>query len=215
MPWQQLADLPFARALTGHPGELADDEAYDGDHFDDLNLAGADGTGSHFLECALTRVALQDSRLDRAEFGDVWLHDCRLVSVSLARTTWRDVTFTSVALAGVEAFGSHLRRVTFDRCKLDGINFRDCDLIEVTFDNCVLRDVDFGEARLTKTSFPGSRLSGTRLVKVTLQQVDLRGAELGLVIDPAALGGAIVTSAQLQAMAPLLAESIGIIVSDE
>ncbi|HEY2286145.1 MAG TPA: pentapeptide repeat-containing protein, partial [Streptosporangiaceae bacterium] len=95
-------------------------------------------------------------------------------------------------------------------------NFRDCDLTDVTFDNCVLRDVDFSSARLTRVTFGGSRLASTTLVKVTLKQVDLRGAEeLGLTVDPAALGGAIVSTSQLLDLAPLLADSIGIIVTDQ
>jgi uncharacterized protein YjbI with pentapeptide repeats len=215
MSWQELADLPFARALTAHPADLATGEQYDGAHFDQGELTDADGSGSQFLECAFTRMAVQGCRLGRAQFAETWLHDVRLVSTSLARTNWRDVTFTGVVIAGVEIFGSQLRRVTFDRCKLDSVNFRDCDLADVTFDNCVLRDVDFGGARLTRTAFPQSRLSATTLTKVRLDQVDLRGAELGLIVDPTSLGGAIVTTAQLIDMAPLLAESIGIIIEDQ
>jgi uncharacterized protein YjbI with pentapeptide repeats len=215
MSWQQLADLPFARALTAHSGGLAAEEAYDGAHFDQVALDDADGSGSHFLECAFTRVSLQDCALARAQFADVWLHDVRLISTSLARTNWRDVTFTGAVLAGVEVFGSRLRRVTFDRCKLDSVNFRDADLTDVIFDSCVLREVDFGGARLTRTAFPQSRLAGTKLTKATLDQVDLRNAELGITVDPTSLRGAIVTTAQLVQMAPVLAEAIGIVVNDQ
>jgi uncharacterized protein YjbI with pentapeptide repeats len=216
MSWQQLADLPFAAALARAPASLAAGEQYDGVHFDRGELAGADGSGASFLECALTGVTLEGCRLTSARFADVWLQDVRLISAGLARTSWRDVTFTGAVIAGAEAFGSLLRRVRFDRCKLDSVNFRDCDLTDVTFDNCVLRNVDFSSARLTRVTFPGSRLAATTLVKVALDRVDLRGAaELGLTVDPAALGGAIVSTAQLLELAPLLADSIGIIVSDE
>jgi uncharacterized protein YjbI with pentapeptide repeats len=215
MSWQELADLPFARALTAHPGELTAEEAYDGAHFDQAALEEADGSGSHFLECAFTRVSLQDCALSRAQFAEVWLHEVRMLSTSLARTSWREVTFTGSVLAGVEAFGSLLRRVTFDRCKLDSVNFRDCDLTDVTFSHCELRGADFSGARMTRVQFPGSRLADTTLTKVTLQQVDLRGAVLGITVDPLALRGAIVTTAQLLDMAPLLADSIGILVEDQ
>jgi uncharacterized protein YjbI with pentapeptide repeats len=215
MPWHELADLPFARALAPHPARLAAGEAYDGAHFDQAVLAGADGSGSRFLECALTGGSLQDCSLRRAQFADVWLHNVRLLSTSLAQTAWRDVTFTGVALAGVEAFGAELRRVTFDRCKMDSVNFRDADLADVTFDGCVLTDVDFGGARIARTSFGGSRLAATRLTQVTLDKVDLRDAELGLTVDPTALRGAIVTTAQLIDLAPVLAAGIGIVVADQ
>ena len=133
--WQQLADLPFAAALTAMPAALAAGEQYDSVHFDQAELDGPDGSGSQFLECALTRLTLTGGRLAQAQFADVWLNDIRLISTGLARTSWRDVTFTGAVIAGAEAFGSLLRRVRFDRCKLDSVNFRDCDLTEVTFDN--------------------------------------------------------------------------------
>jgi uncharacterized protein YjbI with pentapeptide repeats len=215
MTWAQLADLPFAAALTRSPAALAAGEQYDGVHFDQAELTGADGSGSHFLECALTRLTLSDCQLTQAQFADVWLQDVRLISTGLTRTSWRDVTFTGAVIAGAEAFGSLLRRVRFDRCKLDSVNFRDCDLTEVTFDNCVLRNVDFSSARLTRVAFPDSKLAATTLVKVTLDRVDLRGAELGLTVDPTALRGAIMSTAQLLDLAPLLADSIGIIVKDQ
>ncbi len=44
--------------------------------------------------------------------------------------------------------------------------------------------------------------------------MDLRGAELGITTDPGSMRGAIVTSAQLTQIAPVLAESMGIAVDD-
>jgi uncharacterized protein YjbI with pentapeptide repeats len=213
--WQELADLPFAAALRPRPAELEAGEQFDGAHLDHETVDGADGSGSQFLECALTRLALTDCELAQAQFADTWLHDVRLVGASLARTSWRTVTLTGTVLAGVEAYGSLLRQVRFDRCKLDSVNFRDCDLTDVIFDNCVLRDVDFSASRLRRVSFPGSQLSSVTLVKVTLDDVDLRGARLGLTVDPLALGGAVVTTAQLLDLAPLLADTIGIRVEDQ
>jgi uncharacterized protein YjbI with pentapeptide repeats len=213
--WQKLADLPFASALRAEPAALSAGEQYDCVHFDEAELTGADGAGAHFLECALTRLSLSGCRLTQAQFADTWFSDVRLIAADLARTSWRGVTLTGAVIAGAEAYGSLLRHVRFDRCKLDSVNFRDCDLTDVTFDNCVLRDVDFSTARLTRVAFPSSKLSATTLVKVTLDQVDLRGAELGLTVDPTALRGAIVSTAQLMELAPLLADSIGIIVSDQ
>jgi uncharacterized protein YjbI with pentapeptide repeats len=74
--------------------------------------------------------------------------------------------------------------------------------------------VDFTGATLTRTSFTGCRLAATTLTRTTLDRVDLRGAELGITTDATSLRGAIVTSEQLAAMAPVLAESLGIVVDD-
>jgi uncharacterized protein YjbI with pentapeptide repeats len=213
--WNELADLPFAAALRTGPADLAPAESYDSAHFDQLDLTGPDGSGSRFLDCAFTRVSVQDGRLRRAQFTDVWLRDVRLISTSLAETTWVNAAFIGSIAAGVEAFGARLRRVSLRGCKLDSVNLREATLVDVTFDNCVLRDVDFAGATLTRTTFRDSRLMTTNFARVTLDQVDLRGAELGITIDPECLRGAIVTTAQLGEIAPLLAESIGLIVADE
>jgi uncharacterized protein YjbI with pentapeptide repeats len=214
MHWNELADLPFAAALRAGPGDLAPAEDYDSAHFDQLDLTGPDASGSRFLDCAFTRVSIQDGRLRRARFADVWLRDVRLISTTLAETSWVDAAVIGSVAAGVEAFGAQLRRVSLRGCKLDSVNFREAALVDVTFDSCVLRDVDFAGATLTRTAFRGSQLTTTNFARVTLDQVDLRGAELGITIDPECLRGAIVTTAQLAEIAPLLAESIGVIVTD-
>jgi uncharacterized protein YjbI with pentapeptide repeats len=215
MHWDELTDLPFAAALQAHGGTLAPAEVYDSAHFDGLDLAAPEAPGSRFLDCAFTRVSIQDGQLRRAQFTDVWLRDVRLISTTLAGSSWLDAVIAGSVAAGVEAFGAELRRVTFRGCKLESVNFRDAELTDVAFEDCVLRDVDFAGAALTRTAFRGSRLAATSFVRVTLDKVDLRGAELGITIDPTCLRGAIVTRAQLAEMAPLLADSLGLTVTGE
>jgi uncharacterized protein YjbI with pentapeptide repeats len=214
MNWLELTDLPFAAALTPHPGALAPGGDYDSAHFDQLTIDGADAPGSRFLECAFTHVSFQGGQLRRARLTDVWLRDVRLMATGLAESAWAGVLMTESALAGVEAFGAQLRKVVLRGCKLDSVNFRGAALADVTFDSCLLRDVDFTGASLTRTAFPHSRLAGTNLTKVTMDTVDLRGAELGITVDPASLRGAIVTPGQLTGITALLADGLGIVVED-
>ena len=75
--------------------------------------------------------------------------------------------------------------------------------------------MDFTGATLTAAAFPRSRLAKTTFARMTLDRVDLRGAEeLGIITDTVSLRGATVTAAQLATMATLLADSMGIIVTD-
>jgi uncharacterized protein YjbI with pentapeptide repeats len=214
MVWNEVADLPFAAALRIHRGDLAPAEVYEGAHFDQLDLDQPDVHGSRFLECAFTRASIQEGQLRRAQFTDVWLRDVRLISTTLAESGWTGAEITGSVAAGVEAFAARLRGVSLRGCKLDSVNFRDAVLIDVTFDNCVLSDVDFSGATLTRTVFRHSRLTRTNFTRVTMDEVDLRGAELGITVDPTCLRGAIVTTAQLMDLAPLLAESMGLTVAD-
>jgi uncharacterized protein YjbI with pentapeptide repeats len=211
---RELADLPYASVLRPHEGGLRSHGEYDGEHFDRLELDDPAAASARFLECAFTGVKMNGGQFRRARFIDVWLQDVQLVTTGLAETSWQDVTITGAVLAGTEAYGAQLSRVTLRGCKLDSVNFRDAKLSDVRLDGCLLRDVDFAGASLTRTVFTDCRLEKTDLSRVTLDQVDLRGAELGIIIGPDSLRGAMVTTGQLVMLAPLLAETLGITVSD-
>jgi uncharacterized protein YjbI with pentapeptide repeats len=139
----------------------------------------------------------------------------RFVGTSLAETNWLDSCADSCVLAGVEAFGAVLRRVVFRRCKFDSVNLRTVELRDVVFEDCVLRDVDFGAAKLTDVAFPGSSLERIRLGRAALKRADLRGTTaLDLADGYYALRGAIIGTEQLMALAPALADALGITVLD-
>ncbi len=211
---RELAELPYAAALQPHRGGLRPDEDYDTVHFDQLAFDDASAANARFMECAFTQVSFQAGRLRRARFTHVWLRDVRMMGTCLAETSWQDATFTAAVIAGAEAYGAQFRNVTFRECKLDSVNFRDAVLMDVAFENCLLREVDFGGAQLTRMVCTNTRLDQTDFSRVTLDDVDLRGAELNITITPGSLRGAIITSAQLMAAAPLLAETLGIVVTD-
>jgi len=215
MDVNELADLPFAAMLTGHSGGLASGADYDVEHFDRLSFDEPHAASSRFLECAFTGVTFQGGRLPKASFRETWLRDVRLVATALGESRWEDVTIAESVLAGAELYGAQLRQVTLRGCKLDSVNFRGAQLTEVTFDGCELRDVDFAGAALTRAAFPGSRLTRTDFTNVRLEATDLRGAELGLIVGPDSLRGAIVSTAQLVYLAPVLAQTMGITVSDD
>ena len=209
---RELADLPYAAMLTPHSGGLAADGKYDTVQFSELTFDEQSAANATFLECAFTQVSFQGGQLRRSRFSDVWLRDVRLTGTDLAETSWLDATIIGGVVAGVSAFGAQLRRVAFHGCKLDSVNFRGALLTEVSFHECLLRHVDFSGAKLTRTVFTESRLNESDFTGVTLDQVDLRGAELGLTIGPGSLRGAIITTAQLMDIAPLIAENLGIAV---
>ena len=211
---RELADLPYAAALTAHEGGLETGAEYDTVHFDRAGFDSQDASGARFLDCAFTAVTVQDGRLRRARFTGAWLRDLRMTLSDLAETRWSDTTLIGGSLAGVQAFGARLDRVVFAGCKLDSVNFRDAELTAVTFTDCLLRDVDFAGATLRRTVFAGCRLTGADFSRATLDEVDLRGSELGLIVGPDPLRGAIISSGQLSAIAPMLAESLGIVVDD-
>jgi len=212
---RELADLPYAAALTPHSGGLEAHAEYDTVHFDRAGFDDPDASGARFLECAFTGTSVQGGRMRRARFTGAWLKDLRMTLTDIAETRWSDTTLIGSSVAGVQAFGARLERVVFAGCKLDSVNFRDAELTGVTFTDCLLRDVDFAGATLRRTVFAGSRLTGVDFSRASLDTVDLRGSELGLIVGPSPLRGAIITSGQLAAIAPVLADSLGIVVDDD
>ncbi|MFC7326710.1 pentapeptide repeat-containing protein [Marinactinospora rubrisoli] len=210
-----LADLPYAAALEPFEGEPEEDGDYDALHAADTVFEDAQASGARFIECAFTSVAFDRGRYRRARFDDVWIHGSRMTGVDLGGSGWQDVSVLSASLAGVAAFDSAMRRVVFSGCKLNAVNFRAAALTDVVFEDCVLVDVDFGEARLTKVRFPGSRLESARFDRATLSKVDLRGATaIDLASGYDALRGATIGSDQLFALAPALAQALGITVGE-
>jgi uncharacterized protein YjbI with pentapeptide repeats len=215
MKLPDLADLPFAHALTQHDGDIGASRDYDSVQFERAEFDAPHLPNAHFLECAFRQVSISDGKLGRASLRDVWLRDVRLTGTTFAEGAWLDVTVIGSSLAGVQIFGAEMRRVVFSGCKLDSVNFRATSLTEVVFHHSMLRDVDFGSATLTRCSFPDSALTRVDLSKVTMDATDLREAELGLIIDTGSLRGAIISSGQLAIVAPVLAAALGIVIDDE
>ncbi|MGO9081824.1 MAG: pentapeptide repeat-containing protein [Streptosporangiaceae bacterium] len=210
----QLADLPWAAALSRCEDVPEADGEYDAAQFEHGAWAEPDARGAVFTECAFCAVSVQGGRLRGARFNGAWLRDLQLAGTDLARTSWQEATLIGSVAAGVEAFGSVLRQVGFYGCKLDTVNFRDAALTDVRFENCLLRNVHFGEARLTRTVFSQCKLTMVDFTKAVLDQADLRTCELDIIAGPQSLRGAIITPGQLTAIAPALAQSLGIIVAE-
>ncbi|CBG72067.1 conserved hypothetical protein [Streptomyces scabiei 87.22] len=201
--------LPVLEAFAG--GELEPDGDYDGLEFRERDLAGQDGGGARFMDCALTGCALDETRLRRARVLDSVLTGIRGVGTDLAEATLRDVELVDARLGGVRLHGAVLERVVVRGGKIDYLNLRDARLRDVVFEDCVLVEPDFGGARLERVAFEGCALKGVDLTGVTLVDVDLRGAaSVEIARGVERLSGAVISAAQLMDLAPVLAGEMGI-----
>jgi uncharacterized protein YjbI with pentapeptide repeats len=211
---RELSDLPFSGSLTAHEGDLEDEGHYDGVLFSQVSLAGSNAGHSRFVECAFSDVTLDNVALRKSRLSDVWLRDVRLLSADLAGSSWLDATLIGCSGAGIQSFDTSFQRVVFSECKLDSWNFRGATLTDVTFDHCLLRDMDFGGAKLKRVRFPGCTLTRADFSHATMDQTDLRGADLDITAGYESLRGAIMTTPQLISLAPALARQIGIDIKD-
>ncbi|MEV1079480.1 pentapeptide repeat-containing protein [Streptomyces sp. NPDC050211] len=192
-------------------GELEPDGDYDGLEFREADLAGQDGGGARFMDCALTGCALDETRLHHARFLDAVLTAPRGVGTNLAESTLRDVEVLDARLGGTQLHGAVLERVVIRGGKIDYLNLRAARLRDVVFENCVLVEPDFGGARLERVEFPGCVLKDADFTSATLMDVDLReAAELGIARGIGRLSGAVISSSQLLDLAGVLAGELGI-----
>lgn len=208
------ADLPFADSLVPLRESLEPDGDYDRAMISDISLTDARADNARFTETVFTGVTFDSGNLKRSRLSDVWFGESRFIATELAESTFIDTWLSGCVLAGLQAFSVNMRRAVFRNCKLDSVNFRDSTLTDVAFEDCVLRDTDFSGAKLTRVKFPGATLTGADFTKVTCSAVDLRGAALGIRAGFDSLHGARINSLQLVALAPYLAQQLGLVVED-
>ncbi|MFE9444956.1 pentapeptide repeat-containing protein [Streptomyces sp. NPDC006602] len=192
-------------------GGLEPDGDYDGLEFVAADLAGQDGRGARFMDCALTGCALDETRLHHARVLDSVLTGIRGVGTDLAESTLRDVELVDARLGGTQMHGAVLERVLIRGGKIDYLNLRTARLKDVVFQGCVLVEPDFGGARLERVEFLDCELKGVDLNAATLKDVDLRGAaslEIARGVDR--LAGAVISPTQLLDLAGVLAAELGI-----
>lgn len=201
--------LPALRAFA--EGELEPDGDYDGVEFRDLDLAGQDGGGALFLDCAVTGCGVTETRLSRARFVDSVLTELRGVGTELAEASLRDVEVVDARLGGVQLHGSVLERVVVRGGKIDYLNLRKARLKDVVFEGCVLVEPDFGQAVLERVEFVGCVLKGADFSGVRLKDVDLRdAAEVDILRGIDSLAGAVISASQLMDLAPAFAAEVGV-----
>lgn len=201
-------DLP---ALTDAPAErLRAGDRREAERYADADLGGAALAGSTFSECSFERVALHE-----ADLRGVHLADCRLSGIDapllrVPRSGWRQVSLSASRLGAVEAYEATWRALLVTDCKLGYLNARGSTWTDVTLRDCTVDELDLSGARLTRVALPGCRVATLHLDRATLHDVDLRETGLQLIEGLAGLAGAWVSDSQLTALAPLLADHLGI-----
>ncbi|QFR94241.1 pentapeptide repeat-containing protein [Streptomyces tsukubensis] len=202
---------PFGVGATAGGGGLEPDGDYDGVEFHGLDLAGQDGGGARFLDCAVRDCALTETRLSAARFIDSVLDSVRGVGTDLGAAVLRDVEIKEPRLGGVQLHGATLERVVISGGKIDYLNLRQSRVKDVVFENCVLVEPDFSGATLERVEFVNCALKGVDFDRATMKDVDLRGAsELDISRGIDRLAGTVISPSQLVDLAPAFAAQTGV-----
>ena len=198
----------------------AADELAAGGMVEDLQLAEADLSGSDLsaislLSCRFSEVFADDTDLTAAR-----LVDCRLERLSSTylhspRSTWRAVELTGSRIGAWEIYDADLESVLIEDCRLGFANLAGTAVRDVLIRATRIDELDLSGIDAQRVRFEDCRVGTLRLHGGSLSDVDLRGLEMTVVSGVGSLAGATISSGQLSELAPLLAQHLGLQVTDQ
>jgi uncharacterized protein YjbI with pentapeptide repeats len=182
--------------------------------FRGLDLAGSDANAARLLECVLVDCRLDGVLLGGARVLGSELSELRATTLGAVRSTWRDVTMTGCRFGAFDATSSSLTDVRISGGKFDFMNLRGATMTRVVVEDCLIGELHLAGASLRTVRFADCRIDSLEMRNATAAELDLRGADLRVVDGVEHLRGARISEAQLQQLAPALAEHVGLLVGD-
>lgn len=207
MPAPRIRPFILPELAEGYAGDL---DA--GGYLDQLRFARLDG-----------EVVADEVRFEQCEFTGMNADRFSLCNARVLQSSLNQVSAPVLAAAGVrldEVRISHSRfgsadlaessvdSLLVENCKFGWLNLRGATLRDVEFRDCQFDELDLGS--LQRVRFTNSRAKVLAAHQAKLNSVDLQGLEFDAVDGVTGLRGAQITELQLMALAPQLAEQLGI-----
>ena len=210
-----LAAPDLGRLRDGEADELAAGEMVEDLELVEADLSSGDLSALTLLSCRFSEVFANDTDLAAAR-----LVDCRLERLSATylhspRSTWRTVELVDSRIGAWELYDADVESLLMEDCRLGfttlaGTALRDVLIRATRIDELDLTGIDAQQVR-----FEDCRVGTLRLHGGSLSDVDLRGLEMRTVSGVGSLAGATVSSGQISELAPLLAQHLGLRVTDQ
>lgn len=195
-----LPDLEEADAA-----QLNAQDRHDGLRLVGADLTGADLTGATFTECELVDVTAHTTVLQHARLLETRIERLNAPVLDATRSTWRDVELVGSRIGALDVYDAEIRSTRITGTKFDWINLRSSTLEDVLFEDCTIDELDLGAVTASRVAFVNCRAGSVALPHARLEDVDLRGLEMGSIANLEGLSGATLDAAQVTALAPLLA----------
>lgn len=209
----RIAPMAFGQLAEGNVDELARSADLQSLRYDDVSVSRLDLRNAAVERVHFDGLAAPESDLRGARLSEVELNRANLPVVRAAQSHWRDVLVKG-RLGSIEAYESNWHGVHFVGCKLTFLNLRGAELVDVAFTDCIIEELDLLNAALRRVAFTNTTVRDLNVQDSQLQDVDLRGAVLSSIDSVIHLRGATVSSAQLDLLAPVMADSFGLKVQD-
>jgi uncharacterized protein YjbI with pentapeptide repeats len=216
------------RVPLGDPAVTERDVAWDafglGGEFDGVRLRGraADALGPGpdggapdltdvtFRDCVLADADLSEVRLDRARWEASLLTDVFAARLAASRSGWRNVVARHLRTGLMDLVDAKVTGVRVEQARIGALDLRRAQVADVLIEDATIEDLDLSEARVTRLALRDVRVDRLTVAGAVLRDVDLRGADLRSVGPVAGLRGAVVSTQQLEALAPAFAEELGL-----
>jgi uncharacterized protein YjbI with pentapeptide repeats len=179
-----------------------------------VDLNGVSAKNLLFESSKISRGSFLSAELDSAQLVSVVVEDCEMSGLLTPFSTFQRVEFKSCRMTGWQAGEGLVEDTLFDGCKMDLVSFRFGKLKSVIFRSCLLRAADFHGCSFTDVSFEKCDLAGAEFRQCSVASLDLRTSEIAKIRYVEGLKGATIEPSQLMDLAPLLARSAGLKVTD-
>ncbi len=202
----ELHTVPSIRSL------LRTDEKLIGLLVQDIDVPTLTAKGTSLAESQVIRCTFLQAKIEKLQLQDCVLENSDFSGSNLSDASWHAVAVKSTRCSGLQLPSSLLKNVTFTGCRLDMANFRFAKLENVRFEQCVVTGMDLYNAQLKHVEFVDCDIEDVEFSGARLTDVDLTRSRLISIKGLAGLKGARITSEQLVALVPYVAQEIGLIV---
>jgi len=209
-----LAAPDLGRLRDGEADELTAGEMAEDLELVEADLSGGDLSALTLLSCRFSEVFANDTDLAAAR-----LVDCRLERLSATylhspRSTWRTVELIDSRIGAWELYDADVESLLIEDCRLGFTNLAGTTVRDVLIRATRIDELDLSSVDAQRVRFEDCRVDTLRLHGGSLRDVDLRGLEMRVVSGVGSLAGATVNGQQLSELAPLLAQHLGLRVTD-
>ena len=205
----------LSRLRDGEADELAAGEMVEDLELVEADLSGGDLSALTLLNCRFSEVFANDTDLAAAR-----LVDCRLERLSATylhspRSTWRTVELIDSRIGAWELYDADVESLLIEDCRLGFTNLAGTTVRDLLIRATRIDELDLSGIDAQRVHFEDCRVGTLRLHGGSLRDVDLRGLEMRTVSGVGSLAGVTVSSGQLSELAPLLAQHLGLRVTDQ
>ena len=205
----------LSRLRDGEADELTAGEMVEDLEVVEADLSGGDLSALTLLSCRFSEVFANDTDLAAAR-----LVDCRLERLSATylhspRSTWRTVELVDSRIGAWELYDADVESLLMEDCRLGFTNLAGTTVRDLLIRATRIDELDLSGIDAQRVRFEDCRVGTLRLHGGSLSDVDLRGLEMRTVNGVGSLAGATVSSGQLSELAPLLAQHLGLRVTDQ